>query len=131
MVESSDTDTSVHLYDHDPSVKKRKVDPAYSRCNHEKKNISTHLIRSLIDTQVTKLYEQWNGSIPFQCLVYFGDENQLTTLPNGKFDNIDICDYLSGKRKPALRLYFDPNKYPPPIGKRQSTTTTMKNVVMC
>ncbi len=96
--------------DNNPSVKRRKVEPTYSKSDNDEKKKTSYDLRSLIDTQVTNLNEPWKGSIPFWCLVYFGDEKELTALVDAKFENIDICNYLCGQILSAKRLYFDPKK---------------------
>ena len=94
--------------------------------HHKENNINGlfHLENQTIQTQldafVDNLSSDWEGSIPFHCHVI----NDTTELTSGLLSTppplIDICNFLGGKRYPAIRLHFNSKDYPPP--KTEDTT---------
>ena len=100
--------------------------PNSTSTHHKENNINGlfHLENQTIQTQldafVDNLSSDWEGSIPFHCHVI----NDTTELTSGLLSTppplIDICNFLGGKRYPAIRLHFNSKDYPPP--KTEDTT---------
>ncbi len=81
-------------------------------------NMNSQNIKNLLDSHVDSLSKPWKGSIKFKCFVMNKHARDISKLLLGQPQEIDICDYLCGQFPTAKRLYFDSNRYPPPLGKR-------------
>lgn len=67
-----------------------------------------------MDSEISLLSKPWKGSIPFSVFILCEDDPISSKIFDQCAQEIDICDYLNGNKYPTKRLYFCPQRYPPP-----------------
>jgi hypothetical protein len=77
-------------------------------------SIDTDTIQNELDANIRSLSEGWNESIPFHCFVIEEDLVAHTIPTEYILSAINICEYLNGKKYPAVQLVFCPAIYKPP-----------------
>jgi hypothetical protein len=77
--------------------------------------MSTDDIQRLLDCSVDELSHEWKGTI-YANVYPIMDKAAVTeaTFAECCPVKVNICDYINGQKRPMQRLYFPPEKYPPP-----------------
>ena len=71
-------------------------------------------VHALLDQQVSSLSRPWKGSIPFKVYPIMDKATVTEEIFDAPPQEVDICDYINGQKRPMHRLYFCPVTYPPP-----------------
>ena len=77
-------------------------------------HLDNQRIQSQLDASVNNLSMDWKGSIPFHCHVINNPSDLTNEILSTSPPLIDICDFLGGKKYPAIRLHFSSTDYLPP-----------------
>jgi hypothetical protein len=89
-------------------------------------HLENQRIQSQLDASVNNLSMDWKGSISFHCHVIYDPSDLTNKILSTPPPLIDICDFLGGKKYPAIRLHFSSTDYPPPKTKDMCSDLVMK-----
>ena len=90
-------------------------------------SIDTESIQKELDANIRLLSEGWNGYIPFHCFVIEEDLVVHTIPTEFTLSEIDICEYVNGKKYPAARLAFCPTTYKPPSSHEEMSSKVLSD----
>jgi hypothetical protein len=78
---------------------------------------STSALHDMITDALIVLEKDWNGHLLLRCLPMTSQDIENPDMSGEPVDDINICDYLSGKKKEQhyVRLNFSPSEFPPPL----------------
>ena len=76
---------------------------------------NTTALHDMIASSLIGLEKDWTGQLMLQCLPMTSQDMKKSDVSWEPFDDINICDYLSGKKKEQhyVRLNFSPSEFPP------------------
>ena len=100
---------------------------------------STDSIHILLNDHLLSSSKPWTGYLPFGVYEVDDKSSITSTIFDLPPKCIDICAYLDGAKTPMQRLYFSPNKFPPPkdnnemkgVEKKCAGWLKLKKATMC
>ena len=93
-----------------PSPSRRK---SLDKCSDD----NTPALHDMIASALIGLEKDWTGQLLLRCLPMTSQDVKDADASGEPLDDINICDYLSGKKKEQhyVRLNFSPSEFPPPL----------------
>lgn len=95
---------------------------------------NTTSLHDMIESALILLEKDWNGHLLLRCLPMTLQDIKNPNISGEPVDDINICDYLSGKKKAQqfVRLNFSPSEYPPsdkPFERANKVWTKLKKYI--